>query len=101
MSDADDWQGRIRQVRKSGELADLTAGEIIAHNIGRDLVIDKADPCILIAGTFIKRWLQGQHHPSVSLTENVVRIKASNRTVIYRLIEYLPDRDAYIAEWPD
>jgi hypothetical protein len=32
---------------------------------------------------------------------SVLRVAAENRTVVYRIGEYLPERQCYVSEWPD
>lgn len=66
---------------------------------GSYLRIIHADPRILIFRDVLESeplWADG-----VSLTDGILRIEARNRMVVYRIGQYLPDLDAYEAEWPD
>lgn len=71
--------------------------------------IDHADPRILISAEMIVQ-TAFRAHPSVELDLSraagdyvgaVLHIRGVNRTVIYRITEYVPAVHAYIAEWPD
>lgn len=73
------------------------------------LRIDQADPHILISAELLAEAL---HAPakgvslniplsSFSFTGSILRIEGVNRTVIYRIGEYLAPVNGYIAEWPD
>ena len=66
-----------------------------------DYRIDHADPSIVISAELLDHYASGNGHPCVSLTDGVLRMEAVNRTVIYRIGEYLPAIHAYAAEWPD
>lgn len=75
--------------------------------------IDQADPRILIsAGVLRSAAASNPAWPAqVRLAEVIpidsiylgatFRITGVNRTVVYRITEYVPRVDAYIAEWPD
>ncbi len=76
--------------------------------------IDHADPCILISGELLDA-IASKPPPHARLdttgctpppyratyTGAVLRIEAVNRTVVYRMSEYIPAVHGYIAEWPD
>jgi hypothetical protein len=83
------------------------------------LRIDHADPRILISAPLLYEILDG-HIPGTSGTVTLseppprhhwdgrgrmegalLKIGGVNRTVIYRIGEYVPDAHAYISEWPD
>jgi hypothetical protein len=77
--------------------------------------VDHADPRILISGELLREALFATW-PGVSLSTGllrqdrngtpfwegaVLRIEGVNRTVIYRITEYVPSVNVYIGEWPD
>ena len=77
------------------------------------LRIDRADPRILISGKLLAE-IFIHPVPGVSLgdpqpAENgtpfwegaLLKIAGANRTVIYRILEYVPRAHCYIGEWPD
>jgi hypothetical protein len=72
---------------------------------GPRLCIDRADPQVVISCELLDEIAKAQARdmsmPGVSLTDGVLRIEAVNRTVLYRIGEYLPSIHAYAAEWPD
>jgi hypothetical protein len=75
--------------------------------------IDQADPRVPITTELLDMLAAGECVPEATLalpgipdpdapyTGARLRIDALNRTVIYRIGEYLPDLPGYIAEWPD
>jgi hypothetical protein len=68
------------------------------------LWVDRADPRLLISDGLVEQWAGRHgmfHHPAVTLADRVVTIRAANRTVVYRLVEHVPEWRAWIAEWPD
>lgn len=83
--------------------ADPSVGDCVISFDRGDLIIDQADPRVLIAAEFYDfirdgwqaRWL------GVTIEDRVLRIQAVNRTVVYRIGEKTPDGLAYYAEWPD
>jgi hypothetical protein len=79
----------------------MPEGQCWVSLVDGDLVIDRADPRITIAEELVSEWRQGNHHPTVSLDGDLLRVQAKNRTVIYRLVEHVPEYHAWIAEWPD
>lgn len=64
------------------------------------LVIDRADPRIRVTAELLDDIRLGDW-PCASLNDGVLRIEASNRTVIYCIGEEVPAMFAYCAEWPD
>ena len=72
---------------------------------GPSLWIDHADPQVTISCELLDEiaaeQAKGLSMRGVSLRDGVLRIAAKNRTVIYRIGEYLPSIHAYAAEWPD
>ena len=68
------------------------------------LRIDRADPRVLITRELLKEIPppdpSGLNGP-VTYDGNIVRIQGENRTVIYRIGQYLPEENCYEAEWPD
>jgi hypothetical protein len=75
------------------------------------LVIDYADPRLVISAQVVEGIVCGDL-PEATLTHAdytrpgghagaLLKFRASNRTVIYRLTEWLPSIRAYIGEWPE
>ena len=77
------------------------------------LRIDHADPRILISAELpdlladcpapqSDAWLDvTECRPGYGYVGAVLHIEGVNRTVIYRIGEYMPHAPAYIGEWPD
>jgi hypothetical protein len=80
--------------------------------------VDQADPCILISRVLFSLWWESGGAPlysnplltvrsgpgreeSTEFSGWTVTIRGENRTVLYRLGRYLPELDAYEAQWPD
>jgi hypothetical protein len=74
---------------------------LVTGSLHADLYIDHADPRVLIADEVLAAWRQGDRHPALTLDGDLVKIRARNRTVVYRLVEHVPQWRAWIAEWPD
>jgi hypothetical protein len=74
---------------------------IVPETSQREIHLDHADPRIQIAEDFLNEIRGGHHHPGVALDGDLLKIRATNRTVIYRIGIYTPDRKVYTAEWPD
>jgi hypothetical protein len=74
---------------------------ITPENGQREICIDRADPRIQIADDFLDEIRAGNHHPDVTLDGDLLKIRAVNRTVVYRIGVYIPDRRVHTAEWPD
>ena len=74
-----------------------------AHGSLMRLRIDRADPRVLITREMLFQMpAPDPEWPwPATFDGNVVRIRGENRTVLYRIGQYLPDRDCYEAEWPD
>lgn len=64
------------------------------------LYIDHADPVVWVSRELIDDWRRA-NHPYVEITDDQFTIRASNRTVIYRIGEYDPQRQRYLCHWPD
>jgi hypothetical protein len=97
-------------------MTDPRYGEVILHRTYSPdrLHIVAADPRALISEELLDRF---RVHPGrcndtgrtcgdeVSLQvvdgAEVLTIQAANRTLVYRVGEHLPDRRAYVIEWPD
>lgn len=92
---------------------DLPRGDCIMTRLYGDdgtirLRIDHADPRILISAELLDGVAD---HPTpharldlagcTTYDGAVLKISAVNRTVIYRITEYVPAIHGYIAEWPD
>jgi len=65
------------------------------------LRIDQADPRILVSDEFLLQVEEGEADPQVAFDGDVLKIHGTNRTVVYRLGEEIPDLCARYAEWPD
>lgn len=83
------------------------------------IVIDRADPRILISGELLHRLAAGDLHPGVYLDSRhlppaedepvrpelfagvLLKVRAANRNVVYRITEYVAEANAYIGEWPE
>jgi hypothetical protein len=105
--------------------ADLPHGECICTRVdGGNIRVDQADPRVLISGELldaVARFGDSGHRAGNWLALNarldttgcmpppwratyvgaVLRIEGVNRTVIYRITEYVPSVHGYIGEWPD
>jgi hypothetical protein len=92
----------------------LPQGQCICTRLDDGTIrIDRADPRVLIDGELLPQlFVNPMAGVSLSLppdSENgtpfwegaVLRINGVNRTVIYRITEYLPGIHSYIGEWPD
>lgn len=89
---------------------DLPQGEVITRRADGHLWVDHADPRIVISLQLLDLIVRGECLPEVTIrladfafawTGAVMRIEAANRTLVYRLTDYLPWYHGYIAEWPD
>lgn len=98
--------------------ADLPTGEFMLWptGTGDQFTIARADPRILISGELLEAICRGDGASGVSFerdcvcsavlnchhrTGGALKIHGVNRTVIYRIGEYLPAVHGYIGEWPD
>lgn len=70
------------------------------------ITITRADPRITVAAEFldeiqrrVPQRLDGP--PYAEVDGDFLRIRADNRTVVYRLGDEVPGENAYYAEWPD
>jgi hypothetical protein len=91
---------------------DLPLGEVTVRRADGALLIDHADPRVMVSLQLLDRMVCGDC-PEVTVTLDrlgpspgcwtgaVIRIEAANRTLVYRLTEYLDWYLGYIAEWPD
>ena len=93
----------------------LPRGECICTRLdGGDIRIDHADPRILISAELLYAFTDAPV-PDISLrwpspppasgrflyNGAVLTIRGINRTVVYRISEYVPSVHGYIGEWPD
>lgn len=96
--------------------AQLPQGQLFMTRIdgpeGRRVRIDHADPRIIIGVQLIDDIVCGRCIPDVTISHPqdatatswfgaVIRVEAVNRTLVYRLTEYVPWYCGWIAEWPD
>ena len=69
------------------------------------LLVKRADPRVKIVGDLVREAQTARpgldDRPLAQVDGDLFRINADNRTVVYRLVEYLEDEDVYLAEWPD
>lgn len=72
---------------------------------GWALRILRADPRVLVDAAVLGQILNNHpDHPVQAIPQQdavYLRIRGVNRTVVYRIGEYLPERRAYVAQWPD
>ena len=92
---------------------ELPHGECILTTMAAGGVrIDRADPRIMVSAELLAQ-VFGAPAAGVTLTMAdgpngtpffdgaVLRIEGVNRTVIYRMVQYVPAVHGYVAEWPD
>ena len=89
-------------------LGDEVTGEVILRRDDDRLYVERADPRILVADPIVAALRDGTfygsdppHGHGLFLDGDVLTIRAANRTVIYRIVGYDPERFAWVAEWPD
>lgn len=66
-----------------------------------ELRIDQADPIILVSAKLLVQLTDPHHHPAATVVGDLLTVQARNRTVIYRIGEYVTDQDSYVCRWPD
>jgi hypothetical protein len=74
------------------------------HGRATTLTVDRADPRILISTELLDEISRGDLEPDgvMTIDDDVVTIRAANRTVVYRLRRDVPTpSDLVAAEWPD
>lgn len=78
-------------------------------HVGR-LCIDRADPGVWASVELLVKIAEGCGHPDTSISlgdrrdalrDGLLTIRASNRTVVYRIGEYDPQHLRYLCHWPD
>jgi hypothetical protein len=89
--------------------ADLPRGECIMTSLPDGSIrIDQADPRILISAELLdaiaaaptrNTWLDRTGGPH--LQDALLKIHGVNRTVTYRIVDYVPSVKGYIGQWPD
>jgi hypothetical protein len=89
------------------EAAEFGEFDYAVTDHGRRMAIRQADPRVLISAELVRLALGvGPHHELArgKLTIRGIRETAPgcyvDHTVIYRIGEYLPETDCYVAEWP-
>lgn len=65
------------------------------------VVIDHADPLVLINDELLQWWRNGNTAPALTISGDVLTIKARNQTVVYRLTGERDSYGSWYAEWPD
>lgn len=63
--------------------------------------IDHADPVAWISAEILDEIRSGNYHPDVTVDGDLLTIRGSNRTVIYRIGEKDFGRLRYLMAWPD
>jgi hypothetical protein len=81
-------------------------GELITRLDGDDLYVVQAPPRVWINKRVLRVVATGQYAPDISLRDDVLTIRAKNRTVVYRIrpsdIPAALGGDLIcIGEWPD
>jgi len=65
------------------------------------LRIDRADPIIWVSPDVVAELLARQPETFVEVDGDLLTLAGANRTVVYRVGEYVPDRHVYVCRWPD
>jgi hypothetical protein len=88
---------------------DLPQGEFICTRLPDGSIhIDQADPRVMISAELLdivvdcpddKVWMDLRG--CTTYDGGLLKIHGANRTVIYRIVEYVPRVRGFIAEWPD
>jgi hypothetical protein len=68
---------------------------------GEQLIVDHADPRILVTREFLARAIREGTHPAVEITGGKIVIDAANRRVVYEIGRWLAAIDCYEAAWPE
>jgi len=88
----------------------LPLGEFHSSIHDGALRIDQADPRILISAELIDSAAFGILRPEVTLTLDhaadahlgaLLKIRAADRQVVYRLTKWIPSVRCYLGEWPE
>jgi hypothetical protein len=80
--------------------ASLGYGFCDVRTSGEQLIVDQADPRILVTREFLTRAIREGTHPAVEVTEGRIVIDAANRRVVYEIGRWLSAIDCYEAAWP-
>lgn len=76
-------------------------GRFEVRTVADRLVIDQADPRILVTRELMTTALRYGSHPDVEITQGRIVVDAANKRVVYRVGRYLPMLDCYEAELSD
>lgn len=88
----------------------LPRGEFHSRMTDSGLYVDRADPRILISAELIDQAALGILRPEVTLDLSccadghvgaLLKIRAANVQVVYRLTEWVPRILSYVGEWPE
>lgn len=84
----------------------MVTGELWLTRINEEgddvaVVINLADPLVLINDELLLWWRNGNTAPALTLDGDVLTIKALNQTVVYRLTGERDQYGSWFAEWPD
>lgn len=68
-----------------------------------NLYVERADPAITIADRVVDECLAGNHHRAIEVDPflGLIKIRAKNRTVVYRLVQHVPEFEVWVAQWVD
>lgn len=66
------------------------------------LSIERADPVVRASARLVDQIRAGTELlPGCGIDGDLLRIEADDRTVVYRIMEQVPDRFCYVLRWPD
>jgi hypothetical protein len=81
--------------------ASLGYGFCDVRTSGEQLIVDHADPRILVTREFLATAAREGTHPAVEITPGRIVIAAANRRVVYEIGRWLAAIDCYEAAWPE
>jgi hypothetical protein len=79
----------------------LGYGSCDVRTSGEQLIVDQADPRILVTREFLARAIREGTHPAIKITVGRIVIDAANRRVVYEIGRWLSAIDCYEAAWPE
>jgi hypothetical protein len=69
--------------------------------LARQIRVLQADPRVLIHPEVLAEIMRHPPDDPVTFRDDCIRIRGVNRTVVYRIIDWLEDRQMFVGEWPD